>query len=119
VSDSPTTTKAAPGGTACIDKDRQRGSESRVHKGSVGRVGSRSKRKGNEVWQSIRIEEYTCDFCSKPIKLDEVYSGTLAVRKRGARGRGTEVVLSMYQRCIPVPVVPSNGAKRSRVAAKA
>ncbi len=74
----------------------------------------------------IRVEEYTCDLCSKPIKLEEVYTGTLAVRKRGARGRGTEVTLSMHQRCIPVPVIPSNGAKgngaprrRSRVAVKA
>jgi hypothetical protein len=74
----------------------------------------------------IRVEEYTCDFCSKPVKLGEVYTGTLVVLKRGARGRGSEVALSMHQRCIPVPVIPSNGtkgngapAKRSRVTAKA
>lgn len=73
----------------------------------------------------IRVEEYTCDFCSEPIKLEEVYSGTLAVRKRGAHGRGREVALSMHERCIPAPVVPSatpkpNGTPaRRRVAAKA
>lgn len=73
----------------------------------------------------IRVEEYTCDFCSKPIKLEDVYSGTLAVRKRGARGRRTEVTLTMHQRCIPEPVIPGDGAsngasrRRSRVAVKA
>jgi hypothetical protein len=67
----------------------------------------------------IRVEDHYCDFCGKLIPTDEVYTGTLAVRKRGARGRRTEVVLSMHERCIPAPVVPSNGARRSRVAVKA
>lgn len=75
----------------------------------------------------IKVEEYTCDICSKPIKLEEVYLGTLSVRKRGANGRAAEVHLSMHQRCIPAVVTPSpttakpNGSpvKRSRVAVKA
>lgn len=72
----------------------------------------------------IRVEEYACDFCGKPVALDEVLVGTLAVRKLGARGRQKEVALSMHPRCIPVPVIPgANGrrtaVRRSRTAAKA
>jgi hypothetical protein len=71
----------------------------------------------------IRVEEYTCDFCGKLIPLEDVYSGTLAVRKRGTRGRRTEVALSMHIDCIPSPRFPAkpNGApaRRSRVVAQA
>jgi hypothetical protein len=75
----------------------------------------------------IRIEEYTCDVCGKPIRLEDVHIGQLSVRKRGARGRAIEITLSMHKRCIPVPVVAvtapphENGAppKRSRAKVRA
>lgn len=75
----------------------------------------------------IKVEEYTCDICGKPIKLEEVHIGTLRTRRRGARGRGAEVTLAMHHSCIPAVQNPSpsrakpNGrpARRPRTAAKA
>jgi hypothetical protein len=74
----------------------------------------------------IRVEEHYCDFCGKPIPLEEVHIGKLSVRKRGARGLARETTLSMHEGCVPTVKTPTsrdraNGAvrRRSRAVAKA
>jgi hypothetical protein len=47
----------------------------------------------------ITKQEYVCDYCSKSIRNADVLIGKLALRKRGARGLGREVVLALHPAC--------------------
>ena len=47
----------------------------------------------------ITKEEYVCDYCNKTIRNADVLIGKLALRKRGARGLGREVVLALHPAC--------------------
>jgi hypothetical protein len=47
----------------------------------------------------ITKQEYVCDYCSKSIRNADVLIGKLALRKRGARGVGREVVLALHPAC--------------------
>jgi len=99
-------------------------------------IGGRHGNKGDDVGV-ITKEEYVCDYCKKTIRNADVLIGKLALRKRGARGLGREVVLALHPACSerltdstparPVrrPRVkraaakPAEATKRTRVAAKA
>ena len=92
--------------------------------------------KGDDVGV-ITKQEYVCDYCKKTIRNADVLIGKLALRKRGARGLGREVVLALHPACSerltdstparPVrrPRVksaaakPAEATKRTRVPAKA
>jgi hypothetical protein len=87
----------------------------------------------------ITKEEYVCDYCNKTIRNGDVLIGKLALRKRGARGLGREVVLALHPACSekltdsmaapPTPVrrprskraveKPAVAAKKAKVPAKA
>jgi hypothetical protein len=54
--------------------------------------------KGDDVGV-ITKQEYVCDYCSKTIHNADVLIGKLALRKRGARGLGREVVLALHPAC--------------------
>ena len=47
----------------------------------------------------ITKEEYVCDYCNKAITDADILIGKLALRKRGARGLGREVVLALHPAC--------------------
>jgi hypothetical protein len=47
----------------------------------------------------ITKQEYVCDYCSKTIRNADVLIGKLALRKRGARGLGREVVIALHPAC--------------------
>ena len=71
----------------------------------------------------ITKQEYVCDYCNKTITGADVLIGKLALRKRGARGLGREVLLALHPECsakltdtTPAPPVAQPRAKR--VAAK-
>jgi hypothetical protein len=48
----------------------------------------------------IRSKEYVCDYCGSPGDSPEMLIGKLALRKRGARGLGREVALSLHPDCL-------------------
>ena len=54
--------------------------------------------KGDDVGV-ITKQEYVCDYCKKTIRNADVLIGKLALRKRGARGLGREVVLALHPAC--------------------
>src|SRR3982074_890954 len=47
----------------------------------------------------ITKKAYVCTYCNKPIPNADVLIGKLALRKRGARGLGREVVLALHPAC--------------------
>ena len=61
-------------------------------------IGGRHGDKGDDVGV-ITKEEYVCDYCNKTIRSADVLIGKLALRKRGARGLGREVVLALHPAC--------------------
>src|SRR5207302_5571425 len=62
------------------------------------RSGADGDKKGDDVGV-ITKEEYVCDYCNKTIRNADVLIGKLALRKRGARGLGREVVLALHPAC--------------------
>ena len=48
----------------------------------------------------IRSKEHVCDFCGSPVNGPDMLIGTLALRKRGARGVGREIALSLHPACL-------------------
>jgi hypothetical protein len=67
--------------------------------GSSGRsIAGADEDKGDDVGV-ITKEEYVCDYCNKTITSADILIGKLALRKRGARGLGREVVLALHPAC--------------------
>ncbi len=73
----------------------------------------------------ITKEEYVCDYCNKTIRSADVLIGKLALRKRGARGLGREVVLALHPACsekltdsMAAPPTPVRRPRTKRTAEK-
>src|SRR5207253_8357438 len=66
--------------------------------GSGGWQSGADENKGDDVGV-ITKEEYVCDYCNKTITNADILIGKLALRKRGARGLGREVVLALHPAC--------------------
>ena len=59
-------------------------------------------------------EEYVCDYCARPISDSDMQLGKLSVRKRGARGLGREVLLTLHAGCSDKLTANASGLSRSR-----
>ena len=70
----------------------------------------------------IVTEEFVCDYCTKRIPDTDVLVGRLSLRKRGARGLGREVGLTLHSVCLDKLTAGATGVvhtRRSRSAAQA
>jgi len=70
----------------------------------------------------IVTEEYVCDYCTKRIPDTDVLVGRLSLRKRGARGLGREVGLTLHPACLARVTASATDrvrTRRSRSAAQA
>ena len=48
----------------------------------------------------IKSKEHVCDYCGSPVSGQEILIGKLSLRKRGARGLGREIALSLHPACL-------------------
>ena len=62
----------------------------------------------------IVTEEFVCDYCTKRIPDTDVLVGRLSLRKRGARGLGREVGLTLHSACLDKLTATASGVTRTR-----
>jgi hypothetical protein len=72
------------------------------------------RREGNLPVGVIVREEYVCDYCTRPIRDSDMQMGKLSVRKRGARGLGREVLLTLHAACSDKLTANASGLSHSR-----
>ena len=131
-----------PGGAWHIERDKARSGFTSGRKSSEGQQGPAGSAQHTEIFTVggprsgadaskgddvgvITKEEYVCDYCNKTIRNGDVLIGKLALRKRGARGLGREVVLALHPACsekltdsMAAPPTPVRRPRAKRAAEK-